>query len=440
MTTTTLTAAPGRAGFFATTFRTLVFPLVLLTVTPPLVLAFWATIVHLDGSLVRMLSLDGARTILANLPAPTLTAVTIIALFSAFQLVLMLVLPGKTFLGPVTPAGNRPEYKLNGVAAFILTHIVFYVTSVQLKLFPASIVYDHLGELLITLNLFALAFCLFLYFKGMHFPSSTDSGKNGNPIFDYYWGTELHPRLFGVSLKQLCNCRISMTGWTVMVMSYAFKQQAIYGVISNGMIVAVALQMVYIFKFFWWESGYFTSLDIMHDRFGYYIAWGVLCWVPCVYTLSTAFLVTHPSDMSTPAAIALFLFGVLAIWVNYDADEQRQRTRETKGNTTIWGKKPELIEASYTTGDGKHHKNLLLVSGWWGVARHFHYLPELTLAACWIAPVGFTHALPWFYLFFLTILLVDRAGRDDLRCAKKYGSDWDKYKARVPYRMIPYIY
>ena len=63
MTTTTLTTEPARSGFFATTFRTLVFPLVLLTVTPPLVLAFWATIVHLDGSLLRMLSVDGALTL-----------------------------------------------------------------------------------------------------------------------------------------------------------------------------------------------------------------------------------------------------------------------------------------------------------------------------------------------------------------------------------------
>ena len=119
---------------------------------------------------------------------------------------------------------------------------------------------------------------------------------------------------------------------------------------------------------------------------------------------------------------------------------QRQRVRATNGKTTVWGKAPLLIKARYTTGDGKQHENLLLANGWWGIARHFHYVPELTLAACWIAPVGFAHALPWFYLFFLTILLVDRAGRDDLRCEKKYGRDWQTYKETVRWRMLPFVY
>ena len=38
---------------------------------------------------------------------------------------------------------------------------------------------------------------------------------------------------------------------------------------------------------------------------------------------------------------------------------------------------------------------------------------------------------------FLTILLVDRAGRDDARCRAKYGRFWDQYCERVPYRICP---
>lgn len=82
--------------------------------------------------------------------------------------------------------------------------------------------------------------------------------------------------------------------------------------------------------------------------------------------------------------------------------------RATKGNTIIWGKKPTMIEATYKTEKGETKSSLLLVSGWWGVARHFHYLPEITAAFCWSAPAGFTHFLPYFYVTFLTILLLDR--------------------------------
>ena len=41
---------------------------------------------------------------------------------------------------------------------------------------------------------------------------------------------------------------------------------------------------------------------------------------------------------------------------------------------------------------------------------------------------------------FLTILLTDRATRDDKRCRKKYGSSWEEYCRRVPWKIIPGIY
>ena len=41
---------------------------------------------------------------------------------------------------------------------------------------------------------------------------------------------------------------------------------------------------------------------------------------------------------------------------------------------------------------------------------------------------------------YLTPLLIHRERRDDRDCARKYGADWDRYKAAVPWRLIPYVY
>src|SRR6185295_14631582 len=100
----------------------------------------------------------------------------------------------------------------------------------------------------------------------------------------------------------------------------------------------------------------------------------------------------------------------------YAADAQRQRVRATNGTTTVWGHPPEVIQARYTTADGTAHASLLLASGWWGLARHFHYVPEILLALAWSLPAGFRHFVPYFYVTFLTILLLDRSVRDDKRC------------------------
>ena len=96
-----------------------------------------------------------------------------------------------------------------------------------------------------------------------------------------------------------------------------------------------------------------------------------------------------------------------------------------------------MIVAPYTTESGEPKENLLLASGWWGLARHFHYVTELLGAVFWTLPVLFGHALPYFYVVFLAILLTDRAFRDDARCAEKYGDAWDSYRKKVRYKIIP---
>lgn len=414
-------------------------PLALMVVTPPAAIAFYIVCAHLDGELTRLVSREGLAAFVAHFPRPTLAAAGIIAAFAAFEALLLKLLPGKDFLGPVTPTGNRPRYTLNGVPAFVVTLVAFLALSAGAGLFPASIVFDRFGEILITLTLSAFAFCAFLYAKGRLAPSSSDWGLSGNPVFDFYWGVELFPTLLGFNLKQLFNCRIGMMGWAVTIVSFAAAQHA-RGGLSVAMAVSVLLQLAYIFKFFVWEGGYFASLDIMHDRFGYYICWGVSVWIPALYTLPTQWLVRHPGDLHPALGLAIALFGLAAIWANYDADAQRQRVRETGGKTTVWGRKPAIIYAEYTTSDGATHQSLLLVSGWWAIARHAHYVPELALAAAWIAPAGFTHLAPWVYWFYLTALLLDRASRDDLRCRTKYGKHWEEYCERVPYKVIPGLY
>jgi len=83
---------------------------------------------------------------------------------------------------------------------------------------------------------------------------------------------------------------------------------------------SVALQLIYITKFYIWETGYFCSMDIQHDRAGYYLCWGCMVFLPCIYTSHTYYLVKHPIDLNPFFAGLLFVLGVYSIWANYDAD------------------------------------------------------------------------------------------------------------------------
>ncbi|RWW87507.1 hypothetical protein BHE74_00003658 [Ensete ventricosum] len=117
---------------------------------------------------------------------------------------------------------------------------------------------------------------------------------------------------------------------------------------------------------------------------GFYICWGCLVWVPSIYTSPGMYLVNHPVNLGTQ------------------------------------------------------------VNNLWGVSRHFHYVPEILAAFFWSDVSNFfittIQFLPYFYVLFLTILLFDRAKRDDDRCASKYGKYWKMYCNKVPYRVIPGIH
>lgn len=185
----------------------------------------------------------------------------------------------------------------------------------------------------------------------------------------------------------------------------------------------------------------YCSMDIQHDRAGYYICWGCLVWVPAVYTSAAFYLTTNcPSDLSLPTTILIGLCGIVCIWINYDSDRQRYIFRQTNGQCTFWNSKqqPNHIVAKYTTTNGEIKTSLLLVDGYWRYSRHFHYVPEILASFFWSCPAWNTGLIgPYFYVIYLTILLTDRAYRDDHRCQMKYTTYWDDYCQTVPYKIVP---
>ncbi len=421
-------------------------PLLLIILCPPLVMLVWYTNVFLEGSVRNLYALFAQQGVFSTIYAiwkpvffGTVPAWKMLALFVGVELVLMKILPGKKIQGPMTPKGNTPMYKANGMMSFLFTVGLFLLGSLGLGLFSPGIIYDHLGGLLGTLNLFSLVFCLFLYFKGRYKPSTIDSGTTGGVIFDYFWGMELHPRLWGWDIKMFTNCRFGMISWGLILISFAAKQYELYG-LANSMLIAVALQLLFVIKFFVWEQGFLQSMDIMHDRAGFCLCWGCMVWVPAVYTSPALFLVNHPYRLGPLLFLVILLSGIACIFINYLADRQRQRVRGNNGQCMIWKRKPELIFANYKTEWGEERQSLLLVSGWWGVSRHFHYLPEILAAFFWSMPALFGYYMPYFYLTFLILLLLDRAYRQERRCAMKYGQDWNEYCKRVPFRLIPFVY
>ncbi len=425
--------------------RYTVAPLFLMISTPLFAFLFWYTATKLDGSVYALTDffsrqgiLEGLYLILSPVFFGSKFAWSVIAAFSFFEILLMKIVPGKTYFGPTTAGGNTPVYKENGLACFLITITLFIGAATFFPTFNPALFYTHMGEFIGAMNLFSLAFCAFLYLKGRFFPSSSDHGVSNNLIFDFYWGTELYPRVFGIDLKQWTNCRFGMMSWPLIILSFLYYQHQTYG-LHLAMIVSVALQLLYVTKFFVWEKGYMRSIDIMHDRAGYYICWGCLVWLPVVYTSPALFIVNLPETLNFITAFIVFVLGGAAILGNFWCDYQRMVLREeyqkTKKLLSVG-----YIEAISKEGEDCGNKYPLITTGLWGISRNFRYVLELLGAFLWTLPAGFFLPLPWFYFVFLTILLVDRANRNDFRCHRRYKEDWVLYCKQVPYKIIPWIY
>lgn len=232
--------------------------------------------------------------------------------------------------------------------------------------------------------------------------------------------------------------------WCLFAISFLEKHIVLAGGLASanpGQLVSVSLATIYIAKFAYWEKHYLHAADIAVDRFGYMLVWGTLCFMPLIHTLQNLYLVAHPGlALSYSTCALLFVGGITCTILNYDSDTQRHRVRSSNGNCTVWGRPPTLIRAEYKTADGVKHTNLLLASGYHGLARHFHYLPDIIQLAIYAFPAGFSRFLPWTYFFYLTTLLVDRTWRIDEKCLIKYGKAYEEYMRMVPYRLIPYLW
>jgi 7-dehydrocholesterol reductase len=443
-----LTSSDPWFGAFSSPFdrfiRTILGPFLLLIVTPLFVnIAALAALQYQSSLVTLFLSYDSLRALfLAAFPLPSIHIIFAFITFVCFETFLLITIPGRVFLGAVSPSGFLPSFRANGGVSFIIT-VITSILLVFNGIIDATVIYDNALEILTLLNGSALLLAIVLAIKGVIAPSTRDAGIENGPIFAIYWGVELYPAIFNLQLKQLLISRIGMMSWFLTTASFAAASiRAHSGVVTPALFASAGLNLLYVSKFFlFFEADYLRAADIAVDRMGFMLIWGPLCFMPLVHNLQTAHLVTHTGlPLSWVGAIAWVTIGVIAIAVNLDADTQRHHVRAALGKCNVWSKPATFIRALYRDASGVQHENLLLTCGWHGYVRHFHYLPDILLLILYCSPAGFDAPLPWTYFFYLSSLLIDRCLRIDARCAAKYGVAWEKYQSLVPWRLIPYVW
>ncbi|KAJ1549192.1 7-dehydrocholesterol reductase [Cladochytrium tenue] len=371
-------------------------------------------------------------------PTPTTAGFQLYYGWLIFQIVMYLAVPSKIGHGQTTPAGYKLDYLVNGLRVWFITHALFFALSLGLNLFPASIIHDNWGALLVAANTYGYFLTAFAYIKANIFPSHAEDRKfSGSVLYDVFMGVEFNPRIGKwFDFKLFHNGRPGIIAWTLINASFAAAQYQQIGYVTNSMVLVNILHAIYVLDFFYNEDWYLRTIDICHDHFGFYLAWGDTVWLPYMYTLQSHYLVRNPVDLSLPFFLFTLAIGVTGYYIFRAVNHQKDIARRTDGNCLIWGRPARVLRTEFTTSDGKLHRSMLLVSGFWGVSRHFNYVGDLLISLAMCLACGFEgHILPYFYFVYMTILLLHRIRRDDARCKGKYGKYWDQYMKLVPYKV-----
>lgn len=337
---------------------------------------------------------------------------------------------GYTAKGMKLKDGSRLEYRMNGIHAFLLTHVIFAV-AVMFNT-PVSFVYDNYLALATSSIIFSVLLSFYLYCKSFSDEAVlAEGGDTGNMVYDFFIGRELNPRVGKMfDLKVFCEMRPGLIGWVFINYCLLVKEYELRGSVSVSMILVCVFQFWYILDALWYEEAILTTMDIVHDGFGYMLAFGDLAWVPFTYSLQARYLVDHPVDLPVWAVVAIVTVKLLGYMMFRGANGQKDQFRRDPDHPSV-----KHLETLQTERGTK-----LIISGWWGICRHPNYVGDLLMALSWSLPCGFNSILPYFYVIYFTGLLIHRQLRDEKHCQAKYGHDWDKYCKIVKWRLIPYIY
>ncbi len=328
--------------------------------------------------------------------------------------------PGRQVKGPEID-GKPITYKLNGLTLLLFTAVAAGVAQVT-GAFSLSALYTHFFALFAVANLFAFVFSGWLYWRG--------AGKlGGSPRFwrSCFKGTELNPALLGVDLKMF-SYRPSLIGLALFNTSFAVVQYETYGQLTLAMGLYQVLTWIYVLNYFQFEGGMVHTWDIVSERFGWMLVWGDYVLVPFFYCIAGWWLVDASGPPLSPlAAAGIALLYAFGYWMFRGANGQKHRFKRDPA-TTIWGRPAEAL-------DGR-----LLVSGFWGIGRHLNYSGEICVYLAFALTTGFASFAPFLLPAWLAGLLWHRSRRDERRCRAKYGELWGRYRERVPWSMVPFVY
>ncbi|KAF9895365.1 erg24, C-14 sterol reductase [Aspergillus nanangensis] len=343
-----------------------------------------------------------------------------------------------------------------------------------------TFLWDNYLQVLTANLLVASSIAVFVYTKSFIVPAPgqlnpelrqlAPGGHTGNVLYDFFIGRELNPRVRlpipfvseasrTIDIKSWCEMRPGLLGWIILNLSNIARQYRTYGYVTDSIVISTAFQAFYVLDGLYMEPAILTTMDIIMDGFGFMLSFGDMVWVPFIYNFQTRYLAVFPFELGLKGILLVLLVTAVGYRIFRGANNQKNRFRTNPNDPRV-----KHIKFIQTASGSK-----LMTSGWWGWARHINYLGDWFMSWSYSLPTGIAgYAIvesinpatgeaqkqavqtpevrawgmifTYFFLLYFGVLLIHREQRDEEKCKKKYGADWDRYTSLVRSRIIPGIY
>jgi Delta24(24(1))-sterol reductase len=374
---------------------------------------------------------------------PSLKAWKIYWVFYVFEAACYMWMPGFWAKGKPLPHenGKQLDYYCSAYCSLYFTIFVMGVLHFT-GFFPIYTILDEFGPIMSVAVISGFGCSILAYLSA--FARGAQHRMTGYPIYDFFMGVELNPRLFGIlDFKMFYEVRIPWFLLFGLSVAAATRQWERYGYVTGEVMFLVMAHFLYANACAKGEHLIVTTWDMYYEKWGFMLIFWNMAGVPLSYCHCTLYLANHdPSEYAWNkwALGALFVSYLFVYWVWDTANGQKNSFRMIERGTFVKRKtfpqlpwqeiyNPKVIETK--VGDR------LLADGWYGKARKVHYTCDAFFAITWGLVTGFSSPLPWFYPVFFCSMIIHRATRDIHRCREKYGDAWVEYERQVPYLFIP---